>query len=307
MQRIRCQYQRTLFRNEEDGYTIFSAKTKEDVQTKDKFGNIICEGYLPLFPIGVGLVLNGDFINRKKGTRFHARNYRLQFDNEAAAIAFLSSHTFDDITPATAEKIVKEIGSDVFAYAATQDAARNLCKSVSGLDVVASNKLISRIREMSRMQEMILFMLSIGGGYINAEKICKKYGEKATVAKPTPAYGQYPLRWASWRKHSNPFLPNARTDIRNNPGPPPWRRCPRTAAAAARTAGIPAGRSRPPSGGAVPSWRILLRPAQWCAPWCRRRPAAGSRPTAPPPFSGKRPPNPPGLPLPPSAARCAAG
>lgn len=180
MQRIRCQYQRTLFRNEEDGYTIFSAKTKENVQTKDKFGNIICEGYLPLFPIGVGLVLNGDFINRKKGTRFHARNYRLQFDNEAAAIAFLSSHTFDDITPATAEKIVKEIGSDVFAYAATQDAARNLCKSVKGLDVVASNKLISRIREMSCMQEMILFMLSIGGGYINAEKICKKYGEKAT-------------------------------------------------------------------------------------------------------------------------------
>jgi len=42
-------YEKTLFRDEKSGFTIFSLHVKKDVENRSSYGNITCKGKIPIY------------------------------------------------------------------------------------------------------------------------------------------------------------------------------------------------------------------------------------------------------------------
>lgn len=171
-------YEKTLFRNENNGYTIFAFKTKcEDVEYLfNGSGCLVCCGNIQSYAAGIPVKIEvslPDSPNEKRATVLSIEPYS---DKEQLTIDYLSSSLFKGIGPATAKKIVKVTGPDIFAFFEKANAVDLLTEKIPELTEEKIKHILLIIRNTAIEKKIFDMISPFGGKFVNAKKIYDKYG-----------------------------------------------------------------------------------------------------------------------------------
>lgn len=174
-------YEKTLFRNEDNGYTVFALKCKfyDDVELLNEFGNITCCGNVQSYASGIPVRVIGEKECENNKYIFKIDTIEPFSDQLDVTIDYLSSNTFKGIGPVTAKKIVDITGPNIFSFFIQENAAKILNEKIPELTASKINNLILTVRNTA-MQKRILDVISpFGGKFSNAKRIYEKYGVNA--------------------------------------------------------------------------------------------------------------------------------
>lgn len=168
-------YEKTLMRNEKNGWTRFTIRSKAECSYRDKYGSIICVGNIPHYNKGMPLKIIGHWENNNGYTYFNVMNIIETSDSEKVTIDYLTG-IIPGLGENTAIKIVKEFGADIFSFIQKNDAEKSLKKLLPNIN---TEKLIHAIKNNIEQREVYEYIVKIGGSYPAAVKISKNYGKSA--------------------------------------------------------------------------------------------------------------------------------
>ena len=170
-------YDKTLYRDEKTGFTIFTINSKAEDIPRTKFGSIKCLGIIPAYPRNVPLYITGIIAKDQQSIRI--RSCEVCGRDVATTIAFLADKQFDGIGEKTAEEIVKRANGDVFKYCRENELAKEDFAEIKGLTLQAATSFVSKIKKYSELQELVSYIATIGGTCEDAEAIYKEYGNES--------------------------------------------------------------------------------------------------------------------------------
>ena len=106
-------YEKTIRRNEKNGYTFFTIKPISTLVTcMNPYGTVSCYGAIPPFIPGTPLQIKGKVM--KKNTFYICvSDIKESYNQKDTMIAYLQSEYFPGIGEKTAKKIVEVFGSDL--------------------------------------------------------------------------------------------------------------------------------------------------------------------------------------------------
>lgn len=173
--KIRCRVQHIRYHNDENGYSILIVR--KDNSTKD-FA-LICNVAEPYE--GTVFDATGEWIDDQKwGRQFKADTVKLTIPSSIDGIRkFLGSGMIDGIGETYANRIVDKFG------ASTLDVLnKNIewLKNVNGIGEVRFERIKKSWAKNSKMQDVMVFLQSIGVSSSYCSRIYKKYG-KQTIDK----------------------------------------------------------------------------------------------------------------------------
>lgn len=166
--------QRTIYHNQENGYTVLSVKEK------DKTFTTICN--LPFTPDkGQKIRIEGEWItDAKYGQQLKATKIELNDPTTESGIKeYLSSGIIAGIGPATAERIVGMFGSKTLA---TLDQCPTELLKVKGIGDKTLGKIAESWKEKREGARVITELCELGLSVTYATKVYKKYGSTAPGA-----------------------------------------------------------------------------------------------------------------------------
>lgn len=169
-------YTKTVFRNENDGFTIFKFRLNKPI-LDCPFIEISCKGKIQSALICTPLKLTGTLTSDDYGYTFIADDAMPFSDDTLTTIEYLSSSFFEGIAEATAKKIVDITGPDIFSYIHQKDAIDNLLK-IKGLTYEKIESLISTISKTKFQKDIFEYISSYGGSFRHAELLFAEYGSK---------------------------------------------------------------------------------------------------------------------------------
>lgn len=156
-----------LFRNEDNGYTVFNfAMEKEDV---------ICVGFFKSIEQGETLELTGDFINHNVyGEQFKVEEYKIIPPTDRIAMErYLGSGAIKGVGEALAKRIVKAFGNDTFRI--IEEEPERLAE-IKGISERKARDIAVQMLEKKDLREAMLFLQKYGISNTLAIKIYKEYG-----------------------------------------------------------------------------------------------------------------------------------
>ena len=172
-----------VYRNDDNGYTVFEIAVDNQLET--------AVGSMP--PIGEGerLRLGGRWVDHNVyGRQFKVENYeKLQPDSKEGILRYLASGIIKGVGPATAKKIVDAFGDD------TLDVIRynpEKLKSVEGIGRSKAEVIAKALSDHIAMQDNMIFLQSLSVPLNLAAKICNTYGISTKIIVET-----YPYKLAS--------------------------------------------------------------------------------------------------------------
>jgi len=169
-------FDRQSWRDERSGSTIFTIRTKETCSFRNQYGSVKCVGNIPPYTQGMPLKISGVWIyDHKKELQIQIKNIEEVSTDESVTVAYLTG-ICSGIGDATARKIVKDVGADIFSFIQKPDAEEILKRCVSNIDATA---LIRAVRNSIEQREVFEFILSYGGSYPTAVRICEEFGVTA--------------------------------------------------------------------------------------------------------------------------------
>lgn len=174
-------YKQTLFRNEDNGYTVFSFLTKDLDEYNNSSGKIFCTGFIPKYTEDMPLKLTGD-INYKQDNDtyvFTVTDSNLFSNERQLLINYLSGDAFNGIGTKTAEKIINFTGLDIFNFVENENASIILQENISELKGAKAADFIKILRNTNVQKQIYDVIAPYGGKYINAQKMYDKYGVDA--------------------------------------------------------------------------------------------------------------------------------
>lgn len=171
-------YDRTLFRNENNGYTIFTFKTKcEEVEHLfNDSGCLVCCGNIQSYASGIPVKVEVELPNSPNEEKVKVLSIEPFSDKEQLTIEYLSGDLFKGIGPATAKKIVDVTGSDIFEFFKKANACEMLIDKVPGMTEEKANNILLIIRNSFAEKKIFDMISPFGGTFVNAKKIYDKYG-----------------------------------------------------------------------------------------------------------------------------------
>ena len=112
-----CNYEKTIFRNEKNNYTIFTVKAENNMaQYENRFGNIVCKGSIPIYIKNMPLKISGNiYLNKRKEYELFIETIKEEVHSEKVAKEYLSKSCYG-IGETTAQKIIDKLGYNVFSY-----------------------------------------------------------------------------------------------------------------------------------------------------------------------------------------------
>ena len=155
-----------LFRNEDNGYTVFNfAMEKEDV---------ICVGFFKSIEQGETLELTGDFINHNVyGEQFKVEEYKIIPPTDRIAMErYLGSGAIKGVGEALAKRIVKAFGNDTFRI--IEEEPERLAE-IKGISERKARDIAVQMLEKKDLREAMLFLQKYGISNTLAIKIYKEY------------------------------------------------------------------------------------------------------------------------------------
>lgn len=153
-------YNKTIMRDNQNGYTIFSLKD-----------GTTCAGNIPLYSKGMPLIIEGDF---NDNNTFIIKNISENGSDKDALVTYLCSLS-KDITKPIARNIVKTIDTDIFDTINTPDIIEKW-SCIKGLNEDIIIALIDAINSTAIQRELFLLIHSVGGSYSDACKIFERFG-----------------------------------------------------------------------------------------------------------------------------------
>ena len=108
MEEIQGYVEHVIFRNADNGYTVFNFISDED--------EITCVGIFPVIDEGEILLLRGEYISHPTyGEQFKAHSYEVKPPEDVVAIErYLASDAVKGVGPTLAARIVRRFQADTF-------------------------------------------------------------------------------------------------------------------------------------------------------------------------------------------------
>ena len=165
-----------IFRNNDNGYTVFELNREAQGSLKALEEPLVCVGFLRDISEGETVALTGEYTEHQLyGEQFTVKEYetRIPEDGEAM-IRYLGSGAVKGLGPALARRIVERFKEDTFRI--IEDEPERLAE-VKGISAKKARDIAVRILEKKELRNAMLFMQKYGIGGALSMKIYKKYGE----------------------------------------------------------------------------------------------------------------------------------
>lgn len=161
--------EKIVYRNDENGYTVFNLSYKEEELT--------CVGYLTMLNEGEFIQATGDFTQHNiYGEQFLLEGYEIKEPEDAYSIElYLSSGAIKGIGKALAARIVKKFGDNTFRIIVEEPSMLSQVKGISERMAIEIYRQFEDKRDM-RNAMMFLQKYNITGNL--AVKIFQEYGQR---------------------------------------------------------------------------------------------------------------------------------
>ena len=169
-QRIEAVMEETIFRNEENGYSVVSMRYGRD--------SITVVGTLPALAAGEQVSLEGDWVEHPQyGRQWKATGCQVQRPTTLLGIErYLGSGLIHGVGPATAKLLVAEFGNRTLDVLSQQP---DMLTKVPGIGKKRAQQIAASIQEQYAAREAMVFLQSYGVSPRLAVKISRAYGGDA--------------------------------------------------------------------------------------------------------------------------------
>lgn len=173
-------YQRTIYRNEDNGMTLFSFMTKDAEEFKRNDGTVICRGSIPEYSKGTPIRLSGDFKEDKNSWIFLVNTSDIFAENNTLMENYLSGSAFHGIGPKVAKKIIEFTGPDIFNFIQKENAKEELLNNIKEFNKTLNYEdFVKTINNTAFQTQIYRTIAAVGGTYLHAQKMYEKYGLNA--------------------------------------------------------------------------------------------------------------------------------
>ena len=157
-----------IYRNEENGYTVF-----QFVAGKEEF---VLVGSFQTIENGENLEVTGSFVEHHTyGSQFKVESYQSRLPEDTESMKrYLGSGAIKGIGPSLAEKIVKKFGMDTFRI--MEEEPERLAE-IKGISERKAREIAVQAEEKKDMKEAMIFLQGYGISNTLAVKIYNTYGE----------------------------------------------------------------------------------------------------------------------------------
>lgn len=158
-----------VFRNEENGYTVFHLKNED--------GEVTCVGNLNFITEGEMLELEGEYVNHSVyGNQLKVSAYRVKEPEDLVSIErYLGSGAIKGIGQTMASRIVKKFREDTFRI--IEEEPERLAE-IKGISERKAMEIASQMEEKKDMRKSMIYLQKYGISTKLAAKIYQRYGMK---------------------------------------------------------------------------------------------------------------------------------
>lgn len=155
-----------IYRNAENGYTVFELKSEEDVT---------CVGSFPALDEGELLELAGEYTEHAVyGSQFKVSSFRVASPEDAVGMErYLGSGAIKGIGASLAARIVKRFGKDTFRI--VEEEPERLAE-IKGISERKARDIASQMAEKREMREAMIYLQRYGISNTLAVRIYETYG-----------------------------------------------------------------------------------------------------------------------------------
>ena len=158
-----------VFRNEENGYTVFHLENED--------GEVTCVGNLNFITEGEMLELEGEYVNHSVyGNQLKVLAYRVKEPKDLVSIErYLGSGAIKGIGQTMASRIVKKFREDTFRI--IEEEPERLAE-IKGISERKAMEIASQMEEKKDMRKSMIYLQKYGISTKLAAKIYQRYGMK---------------------------------------------------------------------------------------------------------------------------------
>lgn len=167
-----------IFRNEDNGYTVFEITYNNE--------DITCVGVFNYISAGEFITAQGDFVKHSVYyMQFSIKSYEFKAPEDAKSVKrYLSSGAIKGIGEKLAESIVKEFGDDTFRI--IEEEPERLAE-IKGISQKKAMDIAAQLLEKRDMRKAMIFLQNFGISMKLANKIYARYGPGIyTIIKENP-------------------------------------------------------------------------------------------------------------------------
>ena len=156
-----------IFRNAENGYTVFELVNGEEEMT--------CTGVFGYLNEGDFISLEGQYVEHPMyGTQLQVTSYELRPPEDIVAIQrYLGSGAVKGVGEALAARIVKKFGADTFRI--MEEEPERLAE-IKGISERKAREIAVQVEEKKELRQAMIFLTQYGISNSLAVKIYTKYG-----------------------------------------------------------------------------------------------------------------------------------
>lgn len=167
MEKITGYIDHIIFRNEENGYTVF--------QFHNENGEITCVGKFPYIGDGEFLELEGEYVMHPSyGLQLQVTGHKVKEPEDRESIErYLGSGAVKGIGPALAGKIVAKFGEDTFRI--MEEEPERLAE-IKGISERKAREICVQVEEKKDLRQAMIYLQKYGISINLAVKIYQKYG-----------------------------------------------------------------------------------------------------------------------------------
>lgn len=167
-----------VFRNEDNGYTVFDIKYKGE--------HVTCVGSISYINAGEFITANGEFVQHAiYDMQFSIKSYEFKTpDDEKSVRRYLSSGAIKGIGEKMAERIVNTFKEDTFRI--MEEEPERLAE-IKGISMTKAMDIASQLVDKRDMRKAMIFLQDYGINMNLANKIYSHYGQNIyTIIKQNP-------------------------------------------------------------------------------------------------------------------------
>ena len=167
-----------IYRNEDNGYTVFNVVYKGE--------EITCVGVFSYINAGEFIAANGGFVKHPSyDMQFSIKSYEFKAPDDTKSVRrYLASGAIKGIGEKMAERIVKEFGDDTFRI--MEEEPERLAE-IKGISLTKAMDIAAQLVDKRDMRKAMMFLQDYGISMGIAGKIYSRYGQEIyTIIKQNP-------------------------------------------------------------------------------------------------------------------------
>ncbi|MCR5784382.1 MAG: ATP-dependent RecD-like DNA helicase [Eubacterium sp.] len=179
METIKGFVENIIYRNNDNGYTVFEIELEEE--------DLTCVGSFPDISVGEHIELTGEFVeHRVYGRQFSAKSYKITQPEDAAQIEkYLGSGAIKGIGPALAARIVKKFEDDTIRI--IEEEPERLAE-IKGISVRLASKIAEQVMALRQQRNAMMYLQQYNITTNLAVRLYGEYGEKIYEILSTNPY-----------------------------------------------------------------------------------------------------------------------